>query len=476
MRTIVCGALLGLVALPLAGVAGDGNRSPQTSIEALLAALRDQTGVPAYSVAIAREGELVAAAAVGEIDVRNRTPATTETWFRLASVSKIVGGTMLALLVEAGELDPNAPIGRYLDDLPEQFRGITTLELLAHTSGMPHYQPRDAAIAATHYDSAVETLASVGNRPLIDSPGSAYLYSSHGYTILGALHESISGVPIDESVPAFIGKLTGRESPALENILERNRRRSNVFDVGADGAVTLKPRDQSYSPFGTGMVASAPDLALFGDAVLRSPLIADATRELLFHPVTLDDGSPTGNYLYEVAFGWRVGRDAAGRRIYHHSGVTQGARSTLILYPDAGLSIAFLSNASWVAQIERTAMAFANFVLDGQVPGAADIDADFAGTYDGRAIDGTLGCDTGADSCLLSDRGGALSEWLSQHRPGDGLQSDWHFMPVHGNGGRALKLVTSVGIVELREAVPRSSGRFAAEIGNGRLLEFDTSD
>ncbi len=460
-----------LLTIPLRLLADDGDPAVSATIEGLLTRLKAETGVPAYSVAIVQDSKLIAASAVGEIDVRNHTKATTTSWFRLASVSKVVGSTMLALLVQDGDLDPNAPVGHYLSELPVQYRQMTVLQLLAHTSGMPHYEERDTLVAATHYDNAVATLASVGDRPLLFEPGAGYRYSSHGYTVLGALYESIAKTPVDESVKAFIGEMTGRESPTLEKIRVRNLRRSNVFEVESGGARTVKPRDQSYSPFGTGMVASAADLAMFGDAVLRSPVLKPATRDMLFQPVTLDDDTIAGNYLYNVAFGWRVSEDPAGRTVYHHSGVTQGARSALVLYPETGLSIAFLSNAAWVAQIERTAFSIAGIVLDREVPDAKGVARHFAGTFDGEAIAGTLFCANSPVSCRLSDERGPFADWLSQYLPDKRKQANWSFLPVRGAGGRRLKIVTSVGLVELRED-DSLAGRFEAEIGNNRMLEI----
>ena len=309
---------------------------------------------------------------------------------------------------------------------------------------------------------------SVGDRALVATPGDSYLYSSHGFTILGALYESITGVPLTAAAPEFVKALSGRETPVLEDLRQRDSRRSNVFDVTADGANTAKPRDQSYSPFATGFTATATDLAYFGDTVLHSGRITDETRELLFRPVALNGGGKTGTYLYEVAFGWRIGMDSSGRTVYHHAGVTEGARSVLVLYPEFGLSIVFLSNASWTAQIERTAFALANIVLERQSIAMPNEAQKFSGSFDGHAISGTLSCEEGTESCRWSDNQGALTEWLRQYAPGKESPPDWPAMPVEGSAGQALKLVTTVGIVELR----RNSidPDFTAEIGNGRML------
>ena len=120
-------------------VSATAEEGVSASIEGLLLSIRENTQVPAYSVAIVRGGQLIAESAVGEIDVVNHIDASPENWFRLASVSKVIGATMLALLVQDGDLDPNRAIGDYLPGLPSQCRNITALQLLSHTSGMPHY-------------------------------------------------------------------------------------------------------------------------------------------------------------------------------------------------------------------------------------------------------------------------------------------------------------------------------------------------
>ncbi len=467
---IVLSALIGLTPLRAAA-------SPEQDVSGiiaeLLSSLREQTQVPAYSVAIVRDGQILARSAIGEVDVRNHINAQPENWFRLASVSKVIGATMLALLVQQGELDANGPVGAHLPGLPTEFRSLTALQLLAHTSGVPHYQAQDVFIAKTHYKTAIDALESVGDRPLISTPGDSYTYSSHGYTILSALYEAITGESIYEAAPVFIKALSARESPALENLRQRNPRRSNVFDVVAGGAQTLKPRDQSYSPFGTGFTASASDLAYFGDAVLRSPQIDAETRELLFRPVELSDGGKTGNYLYEVAFGWRVGEDPSGRTVYHHAGITEGARSVLILYPELGLSIAFLSNASWTAQLERTGFALANIVIENQLPVSPNGRHVFTGSFDGHEISGTIACERSASACSFSDNSGAFSKWLTQYLPNKDTMADWPVLLVQGRNGHALKIVTSVGVVELhRRSAKPGYDHFQAEIGNGRVLDI----
>src|SRR5690606_3074798 len=82
-------------------------------------------------------------------------------------------------------------------------------------------------------------------------------------------------------------------------------------------------------------------------------------REAMWTPSYLNDGAPVVADGENVALGWRVGHDQDGARIAHHAGVTIGARSVLVLYPEAGMSVSVLSTALWVASIRETAQMLA---------------------------------------------------------------------------------------------------------------------
>ena len=120
---LCCGRIALVVMTGLTPLCVDANSEQDVSanIAEILSSLRELTGVPAYSVAIVRDGQLLARSAVGEVDVRNHIIAQPENWFRLASVSKVMWATRLALFVQQGKLDPNGPIGTYLPGLPSEF-------------------------------------------------------------------------------------------------------------------------------------------------------------------------------------------------------------------------------------------------------------------------------------------------------------------------------------------------------------------
>lgn len=437
------------------------------NIQKLLVALKEQTHVPAFSMAIAQHGQIMNSVTVGETDIRNNIKAGPDTLFRLASVSKVIGATMLAKLVQDKNLDPNAPIGTYLPNLEENFKSLTTSELLAHISGIPHYQVKDANIATTHYHKAIDAINSVGQRNLLSIPGEKYHYSSHGYTLLSGLYEAISGIPLTEAVKDFSHKFSNTATPILENVTKRNKLRSNAYEVTKSNIDLLKLRDQSYSPFGTGMIASANDLALFGNAVLHSPMLNSVTRKMMFTPVT------KGSYLYQVGFGWRISKDNRGRTVYHHAGVTPGARSVLILYPEQGLSLAFLSNSRWTAQIERTGFALADIILEKQQ--SKDVNQlRFSGTFENKLLNGSISCPKNNHPCEMIGKIKPLKNWLNQFGPSNStLESSIPLFAFHGVNGYSLKLITSVGIIDIIQSNNcESEICLTAPVGKARMLNL----
>ena len=101
----------------------------------------------------------------------------------------------------------------------------------------------------------------------------------------------------------------------------------------------------------------------------------------------------------------------------------------------------------------------------------------FTGSFDGHPISGALSCDEKVATCGLSDNSGALSEWLMRYSPKDDQTGSWPSLIVQGESGHAIKVVTSVGVVELRRAVASDNAdTFEAELGNGRMLVIRFSE
>lgn len=122
------------------------------------------------------------------------------TLFDMASVSKILGPTMLAFrFLEDGLFRLYDTVEIFFPDAPADKKDITILQLMTHTGGFPaHFllsqyaaSPEDAARAILEY-------------PLEQAPGGDPIYSCMGYILLGKILEQIGGAPLDRLVQQYV--------------------------------------------------------------------------------------------------------------------------------------------------------------------------------------------------------------------------------------------------------------------------------
>lgn len=190
----------------------------------LLAALVEANGVPGMGAAVVRDGAVVWNGSAGMRDVEAGLPVDRNTVFRLASVSKLVTATAAAKLGDVGRLDLAAPVQSMLPWLQASWPPLTPRQLAAHTAGLPHYQDIDQGLGAQRYATVRDAVGLFERRPLLTAPGSAYRYSSWGYTLLSAVVEARAGEPfldyvVREVVPGLgIGAdASDRDAPNASN-------------------------------------------------------------------------------------------------------------------------------------------------------------------------------------------------------------------------------------------------------------------
>ena len=97
--------------------------------------------IPGLSLAIVKDGQIIKAAGYGLADRTLKIPATPETVYKIASVSKQFIATGIMLLVQEGRLGVDDPISKYLDGTPAAWKDITIRHLLTHTSGIVRESP-----------------------------------------------------------------------------------------------------------------------------------------------------------------------------------------------------------------------------------------------------------------------------------------------------------------------------------------------
>lgn len=295
--------------------------------------------IPGGQIAVALDGRLIWSAAFGYADAAGHVPVTRTTQFRIGSVSKPLTAAGLALLVQAGKLDLDAPVQRYVPDFPVKRWPITTRELAGHTAGIRHYLG-DEFLLNRHFASVHDGLAIFSGDSLLFEPGTRWSYSSYGFNLVSAVIEGASG----ENFLAYMGRqvlrplgLThtapGRADSVLADL-------THFYDRDSGGVIVPSPAvDLSYKWAGGGFVSTAEDLVRFGSALLRPGFLKAQTLDLLFTSQRTRDGQPTGYGL-----GWFIQTDSLGHRWAFHGGGAVGGTTAFGLDRDSHFAIAITSN------------------------------------------------------------------------------------------------------------------------------------
>jgi CubicO group peptidase (beta-lactamase class C family) len=328
--------------LPPLAIAGQ-SAAHHEAIDRARALVRDSmsaNGIPGVSVAVAIDGRVVWSEGFGFADVENRVPLTTETRMRIGSVSKSVTSAAVALLVQEGKLDLDAPVQRYVPTFPKKRAEITTRQLAGHLAGIRHYRGNEM-YSARAYPTVAASLEIFKDDTLLHAPGSKYFYSSYGWNLLSAVVEGAAGEPFLTVMHRRVFQPLGLRSIVAEHVDSLIPFRAHYYERNRNGVLRNAPFvDNSYKWAGGGFISNTEDLVRFGSAMLQPGFLEANTLTTLFTPMRTTGGEET-----QYAIGWRVADDGGSREI-SHSGGSVGANAFLVLYPDQRVVVALLSNTT----------------------------------------------------------------------------------------------------------------------------------
>ncbi|MFP6621729.1 MAG: serine hydrolase domain-containing protein [Pirellulaceae bacterium] len=297
---------------------------------------REQFQIPGMSVAIAQRGRIVYQQGFGYRNQEQLLPATAQTRYRLASISKSVTSVLAMLLVEQGRLDLDRNLGGYLPNLSKDHRAIRLPQLLSHQSGIRHYEPNDPDTLKFEY--CHKAISFFQDDALKFSPGERFLYSTHAYTMLGAALEKATDKSFRQLV---IDEITIKQNlPTLrpEDRSINDPQRATLYNNALGLRVPVTADDISWKCPGGGLESTAPDLCRFALQLMDGSLLKDASRQQLWTARKLTSGKVTSYGL-----GWVIGSTNAHAYVAH-SGSQLGAKSYLRIYPEEEIIVVILSN------------------------------------------------------------------------------------------------------------------------------------
>jgi CubicO group peptidase (beta-lactamase class C family) len=301
-------------------------------IDALIRAEMKRQNIPGLSLAVLKRGAVVKADGYGFSNIRQKTPASPQTVYKIASVSKQFIASAIMRLVQDGQLGVDDPIAKYLAGVPEAWNGITIRHALTHTGGLVREAP---GFDPFKVQSDAEVIRTAYAQPLRFAPGEKWEYSNLGYFALGEIIRKVSGQSWPDYVAEKIFKPTGMHSTFPTN----TKQRIPTLTLGyVDNDALRDAPDWKALRASGAFLSTVLDLAKWDAMLYSGAVLSEASRRQMWTPVALNDGRP-----FPYGFGWRL-EAIGGHRAVHHSGGMPGARSMFARFPDQGLTIIILTN------------------------------------------------------------------------------------------------------------------------------------
>ena len=274
-------------------------------------------------------GDVVFEQGYGIADVESRTASTPATNFRLASVSKQFTAATVLMLVDRGKLSLDDTLDEFFPGFPKYGGKITVKHLLAHTSGLPHYEEIIPAGTKLQLDDPdVLHLLMDAKEPRF-AAGAKFEYSNSGYTLLGLIVEIAAQQPFHDFMRKEIFLPLGMNDTVLyqrglNEVPQRayGHERKEGEWIRADQSLTSAIRGDG------GVYSSLQDYRKWLKAIdAQEKLLSKESYAAMFTPQFVSDreGSRYG-------FGWFIDEYRGEPRI-HHNGDTQGFRACVQRFP-----------------------------------------------------------------------------------------------------------------------------------------------
>jgi len=305
--------------------AGDEARLAQ--FEQALESLRRQYNIPGLSAAVVSDRRIIWDKGFGFQDVENGIPATPDTPYRTASLTKTFASMLLMRCVEQGTLNLDTPIRNYTSGISEP--GVTVRHLFTHTSqGTP--------------------------------PGQRFIYSGDRYNFLTPVVEACRGQSFREalakdildrlemwdSVPGQDMEFPSPQAAALftpETLLRYTRviqRLAKPYVIDSSGRPILSSYPNRNIFAAAGLISTVRDLARYDAAIDRHILLQTQTQEQAW----TNHVNSSGQRLPH-ALGWFV-QTRGNERLVWHYGFWNTFSALFLKVPGRNITLILLANSS----------------------------------------------------------------------------------------------------------------------------------
>lgn len=326
---------------------------PQESYQAIAAqlteALQEQLQdkqLPAVSIALVDDQEIVWSTGFGFQDEEQRIPANAETVYRVGSVSKLFTDLAIMQLVEKGQVDLDEDITKILPDFQPQLaegQTITLRQLMSHQSGLVRESP-----VGNYFDpeepSLQETVRSLNGLPLTYPPQTKTKYSNAGVAVVGYAVEKLTQAAFSEALDLAVLDPLEMENSGFEVDDRLSEHLADAQMWTHDGRTFTAPTFKLGTLPAGNLYSTVNDLSKFMSAIFNQgvgpsgKILEPETLDAMLSPQFEDQ---QGQSLYGIGF--RV-TELDGKKMVGHGGAVYGFSTQFHALPDQKLGVVVVTS------------------------------------------------------------------------------------------------------------------------------------
>lgn len=314
--------------------------------------------VPGLALAIIANGQVRVLEAYGVKKSGGKDEITTDTVFRLASVSKTIAGTAAGVLVHSGAASWDTPVTSVLPDVsfsnPKYEAQLTLGHIMSQSTGLPTHSGDNYLEEGQSFDEVVDRLKKIS---FVCPPGKCYAYQNISFSLLSPIIKKKTGKSYEDYVKEKLFTPLGMRTASYGYdglVGTRNYAQPHVL-VGKGKWYTANVTEHYYriNP-AAGANASITDLSRWVLAQMGNnpEVLPPAVLNSIHDHVTKNTpsqshyGARDGVTNTYYGMGWRMFDYRGDKHFLHHGGYVLGYRSEMVYNPELKIGMVALSNCN----------------------------------------------------------------------------------------------------------------------------------
>jgi CubicO group peptidase (beta-lactamase class C family) len=371
----------------------------QQKLQPVLEKLIHEQQVPGFAISVVEDNRVVYTAAFGVKNVtRSDDPITTRSLFHMASITKTFVATSIMQLVEAGKIDLDAPVVKYLPYFrmaDERYKIITVRQMVTHTSGMPDEDDYEWNKPQYDVDALERYVRSLGNLKLEFAPGERFRYSNMAFEVLGDVIAKVSGESFEDYVQRHILSPLGMKDSTLLVKQADPKLLAWGHELGETGdpfPSRVYPYNRIHSP-SSDLHSNVLDMARWAIANMNrgeldgARILKSSTYEVMWKSAGKFNGKAS-----PVGISWFLD-NYKGNKVISHTGADPGFLAGLAMLPDKKIAVVWMANADWIPNADGVTEAALDVALGRKpkpIEGKRSIARAMFSTYSNSGIEAAI--------------------------------------------------------------------------------------